>query len=116
MNFKQEKSTPQLDMLIKPEHSSKSINVNKNNNQIAQKNHDAISRHEFSSESGKQLQDLEYSQKVHEGFLKIKRKLLKIEGQENYSEKTFDIDWSNDCVLEQYSETNQCQSGISNRE
>ena len=35
-------------------------------------------------------QQLEYSQKVHEGFLNIKRKLLKIEGQKNYSERTLE--------------------------
>ncbi|MEM9507818.1 MAG: tetratricopeptide repeat protein [Cyanobacteria bacterium P01_E01_bin.35] len=35
-------------------------------------------------------EDHEYSQKIHEGFLKIKQKLLKIEGQKNYSEKTLD--------------------------
>ena len=32
----------------------------------------------------------EYSQKVHEGFLKIKRKLLNIDELDNYSEKTLD--------------------------
>lgn len=71
MNFKEEKS----------------INFNENNHKIAQKSHSAISLNKFSSESGEQL---EYSRKVHEGFLKIKRKLLKIEGQKNYSEKTLD--------------------------
>jgi len=39
----------------------------------------------------------DYSQKVHEGFLQIKRKLLKIEGQDNYSEKILDrvLFWTN---------------------
>ncbi|MEM8723466.1 MAG: tetratricopeptide repeat protein [Cyanobacteria bacterium P01_G01_bin.39] len=32
----------------------------------------------------------EYSQKIHEGFLKIKQRLLKIEGHQTYSEKTLD--------------------------
>ena len=32
----------------------------------------------------------EYSQKVHEGFLKIKRKLFNIDDLDNYSEKTLD--------------------------
>ncbi|MEM7591852.1 MAG: tetratricopeptide repeat protein [Cyanobacteria bacterium P01_A01_bin.83] len=32
----------------------------------------------------------EYSQKIHEGFLKIKQRLLKIEGHKTYSEKTLD--------------------------
>ena len=38
-----------------------------------------------------------YSQKVHEGFLKIKRKLLKVEGQDIYSEKILDrvLFWTN---------------------
>jgi len=38
----------------------------------------------------------DYSQKVHEGFLQIKRKLLKIEGQDNYSEKTLErvLSWT----------------------
>jgi tetratricopeptide (TPR) repeat protein len=35
----------------------------------------------------KSTEQLEYSQKIHEGFLQIKRKLLKIEGQETYSEQ-----------------------------
>jgi tetratricopeptide (TPR) repeat protein len=37
------------------------------------------------------------SQKVHEGFLQIKRKLLKIEGQGIYSEKTLErvLSWTN---------------------
>ncbi len=38
----------------------------------------------------KSTEQLEYSQKIHEGFLQIKRKLLKIEGQESYSEPTLD--------------------------
>ncbi|MEM6614336.1 MAG: tetratricopeptide repeat protein [Cyanobacteria bacterium P01_C01_bin.72] len=39
----------------------------------------------------------DYSQKVHEGFLKIKRKLLKVEGQNIYSEKILDrvLFWTN---------------------
>jgi tetratricopeptide (TPR) repeat protein len=39
----------------------------------------------------------DYSQKVHEGFLQIKRKLLKIEGQGIYSEKTLErvLSWTN---------------------
>ena len=41
--------------------------------------------------------DREYSQKVHRGFLEIKRKLLKLEGAENYSEGTLDrvLFWTN---------------------
>ncbi|MGF1590674.1 MAG: tetratricopeptide repeat protein [Pleurocapsa sp.] len=38
----------------------------------------------------KSTEQLEYSQKIHEGFLQIKRKLLKIEGQEAYSEQILD--------------------------
>jgi tetratricopeptide (TPR) repeat protein len=39
----------------------------------------------------------DYSQKVHEGFLQIKRKLLKLEGQEAYSAKTLErvLFWTN---------------------
>ncbi|NJK55137.1 MAG: tetratricopeptide repeat protein [Pleurocapsa sp. SU_5_0] len=39
----------------------------------------------------------DYSQKVHEGFLQIKRKLFKIEEQEIYSEKTWErvLSWTN---------------------
>ena len=44
----------------------------------------------------KSTEQLEYSQKIHEGFLQIKRKLLKIEGQETYSEQILDrvLMWS----------------------
>ncbi len=44
----------------------------------------------------KSNEQLEYSQKIHEGFLQIKRKLLKIEGQETYSEQILDriLMWS----------------------
>lgn len=44
----------------------------------------------------KSTEQLEYSQKIHEGFLQIKRKLLKIEGQEAYSEQILDrvLMWS----------------------
>ena len=39
----------------------------------------------------------DYSQKIHRGFLEIKRKLLKLEGLENYSENTLDrvLFWTN---------------------
>lgn len=42
-------------------------------------------------------QDEDYSQKVHQGFLQIKRKLFKIEEQEIYSEKTWErvLSWTN---------------------
>jgi tetratricopeptide (TPR) repeat protein len=42
-------------------------------------------------------QEQDYSQKVHEGFLQIKRRLLKIEGQGIYSEKTLErvLSWTN---------------------
>ena len=40
--------------------------------------------------SSKSTDRSEYSQKVHEGFLKIKRKLLNIDELDNYSEKTLD--------------------------
>lgn len=41
--------------------------------------------------------DPDYSQKVHEGFLEIKRKLLRIEGQDAYSEKALQrvLFWTN---------------------
>ena len=41
--------------------------------------------------------DRDYSQRVHRGFLEIKRKLLKLEGLENYSESTLDrvLFWTN---------------------
>lgn len=41
--------------------------------------------------------DEDHSQKVHEGFLQIKRKLFKIEEQEIYSEKTWErvLSWTN---------------------
>lgn len=50
------------------------------------------------SESSQNLESLsdnggnrfEYGQKVHEGFLNIKRKLLKVDSQHNYSEQTLD--------------------------
>ena len=40
--------------------------------------------------SSKKSDRSEYSQKVHEGFLKIKRKLLNIDELDSYSEKTLD--------------------------
>ncbi len=65
----------------------KLVNVNAKNSKITQNLDSAIFLNKPQSESTEQL---EYSQKVHEGFLKIKRKLLKIEGQKNHSEKTLD--------------------------
>ena len=38
----------------------------------------------------KSVEQLDYSQKVHEGFLNIKRRLLKIEGQDTYPERALE--------------------------
>lgn len=71
-------------MIFKDE---KSVMMNENKDQITQKQGAAISLNKPSSKSSEQL---DYSQKVHAGFLEIKRKLLKIESQKDYSEKTLD--------------------------
>ncbi len=63
----------------------KSVMINGNNDQITQTQGAAISLNKPSSKSREQL---DYSQKVQAGFLEIKRKLLKIESQKDYSEKT----------------------------
>ncbi len=63
----------------------KSVMINGNNDQITQQQGAAISPNKPSSKSSEQL---DYSQKVQAGFLEIKRKLLKIESQKDYSEKT----------------------------
>ncbi len=63
----------------------KSVMINGNNDQITQQQGAAISPNKPSSKSREQL---DYSQKVQAGFLEIKRKLLKIESQKDYSEKT----------------------------
>ena len=65
----------------------KSVMINGNNDQITQKPGAAISLNKPASKSTEQL---DYSQKVHAGFLEIKRKLLKIESQKEYSERTLD--------------------------
>ncbi|MEO1672999.1 MAG: tetratricopeptide repeat protein, partial [Cyanobacteria bacterium J06631_2] len=57
-----------------------------------------VQRTETVEQSGTDLRaDPDYSQKVHEGFLKIKRKLLKVEGQNTYSEEVLDrvLFWTN---------------------
>ena len=61
--------------------------TNTNNPMISQKQDSTISLNKPQSES---TEGLDYAQKVHQGFLKIKRKLLKIEDQNNHSEKTLD--------------------------
>ena len=55
-------------------------------NKVTQKQNDAIvSRYQAAADS---TNSIEYSQKVHAGFLEIKRKLLKIDSQKYYSDKT----------------------------
>ena len=65
----------------------KSVKENTTNKKVAQKQNTTVSRHQPIADS---TNSIEYSEKVYAGFLEIKRKLLKIDSQKYYSEKTLE--------------------------
>lgn len=65
----------------------KSVKINNRNNNVADQQDGTI----FQAQSPADLTNpKEYSQKVHAGFLEIKRKLLKIDSYRDYSEQTLE--------------------------